>query len=136
MAYEGLSKITARVPEDLWLRARTRALEDGIQFQQLLEEALKLRLKQRRPQELMAPEDLPEICWPPEDEGEGSFEVRDAILKLPEKQRLAVLSVYLEGRTYDEAAQHTAIPLGSLKRYLRAGLATLHTQLSEYHDSA
>ena len=66
--------------------------------------------------------------------GEGSLEIRDAILKLPEKQRLAVLSVYLEGRTYDEAARHTEIPLGSLKRYLRDGLATLQAELSELRD--
>ena len=59
---------------------------------------------------------------------------RDAILKLPEKQRLAVLSVYLERRTYDEAARHTEIPLGSLKRYLRDGLATLQAELSELRD--
>src|SRR5262245_61320258 len=45
--------------------------------------------------------------------------IRTALQRLPEKQRLAVHTVYIEGRTYEEAAAATAIPLGSLKRYLK-----------------
>jgi len=72
--------------------------------------------------------------WPPpENTDETGFEVRDAVGTLPEKQQRAVVAVYVEGKTYDEAARDTGIPLGSLKRYLRDGLAALHAQLSEPH---
>ena len=58
-------------------------------------------------------------------------DVERALDALPEKQRQVVLSVYLEGRTYDDAAERTGIPLGSLKRYLRQGLAALRGSLAE-----
>lgn len=94
-----------------------------------------IRRKQRQAIEPEASEDSPELHWPPQEESnEGDFEVRDAVAKLPEKQQKALVAVYLEGRTYGEAAEETGIPLGSLKRYLREGLATLHGQLSELHD--
>jgi len=38
--------------------------------------------------------------------------------------------VYLEDQTYEEAVATTGIPLGSLKRYLRLGLAQLRAQLA------
>ena len=57
--------------------------------------------------------------------------VRSAVNDLPQDQRRAVHAVYMEGRTYREAAQVTSIPLGSLKRYLRLGLGQLRMQLAE-----
>ena len=42
-----------------------------------------------------------------------------------------MIAVYVEGRTYEEAAQATGIPLGSFKRYLRDGLAQLREELSD-----
>ena len=57
--------------------------------------------------------------------------VRSAFSHLPEEQRRAIQAVYLEGRTYEEAAAATGIPLGSLKRYLRLGLGQLRIQLAE-----
>jgi RNA polymerase sigma-70 factor (ECF subfamily) len=56
--------------------------------------------------------------------------VRSAFGRLPEEQRRAIQTVYLEGKTYEEAAEATAIPLGSLKRYLRLGLSQLREQLA------
>ena len=56
--------------------------------------------------------------------------VRQLLGKLPENHRKAVIGVYGEGRTYDQVAEETGIPLGSLKRYLREGLATLRRELS------
>jgi RNA polymerase sigma-70 factor (ECF subfamily) len=74
-----------------------------------------------------------ELSWPAAAEGEPAraLSVRDELAKLPEKQRLSVVAVYVEGRTYEEAAEATGIPLGSLKRYLREGLATLQARLGE-----
>ncbi|MBK7949096.1 MAG: sigma-70 family RNA polymerase sigma factor [Deltaproteobacteria bacterium] len=57
-------------------------------------------------------------------------DVLEAVDRLPENQRIAVVRVYAEGMTYDEAAEQTGIPLGSLKRYLRQGLAAIHESLN------
>ncbi len=54
-----------------------------------------------------------------------------ALSELSENQREAVVRVYVEGLTYPEAAKSTGIPLGSLKRYLRDGLARLREELGE-----
>jgi RNA polymerase sigma factor (sigma-70 family) len=67
-------------------------------------------------------------------EGLGQ-DVRGALERLPEKQRIAVLGVYLEGKTYSVVAEETGIPLGSLKRYLREGLARLREELVDFIDS-
>jgi RNA polymerase sigma-70 factor (ECF subfamily) len=61
---------------------------------------------------------------------EVSIDVRAAVGKLPEKKRLAVVGVYVEGKTYDQVADETGIPLGSVKRYLREGLGQLRRDLS------
>lgn len=58
-------------------------------------------------------------------------EVRDALERLGERERTALLEVYLVGRTYDEAAKASSIPLGSLKRALRTGLAQLREILND-----
>lgn len=56
-------------------------------------------------------------------------DLREALDRLSEKQRRAVVAVHLEGRSYEEAAAITGIPLGSLKRHLRDGLARLRERL-------
>ena len=60
-----------------------------------------------------------------------ALSVRSALHNLPEKQQQVVQAVYVEGRTYEEAAAVTAIPLGSLKRYLQQALTQLRKQLFE-----
>ncbi len=72
--------------------------------------------------------------WPPQRSiGDQAFELRDAvdraIARLDPRERAAVLEVYVRGRTYDEASAATAIPLGTLKRALRTGLARLREVL-------
>jgi DNA-directed RNA polymerase specialized sigma24 family protein len=62
--------------------------------------------------------------------------VRAALQNLPAEHRRAVQAVYVEGRTYEEAVVVTAIPLGSLKRYLRLGLARLREQLDGIRNAA
>jgi RNA polymerase sigma-70 factor (ECF subfamily) len=56
--------------------------------------------------------------------------VRELLGKLPEKQRKVIIGVYGWGRTYEQVAEETGIPLGSLKRYLREGLAAMRRELS------
>lgn len=75
------------------------------------------------------------LAWPPPEDGpEGGFQIWDKVRSLPEKQQAAVVLVYVEGCTYDEAAEKSGIPLGSLKRYLREGLAGLRESLAEFVD--
>lgn len=60
-----------------------------------------------------------------------AYDLRRALAELPEKKRLVVSLVYLEGKSYEEAAAESGIPLGSLKRYLREGLEELRQLLGE-----
>jgi RNA polymerase sigma-70 factor (ECF subfamily) len=68
-----------------------------------------------------------------EAEGVEARELREdlqrALARIPEKKRLVVLGVYVHGKTYDEVAAESGIPLGTLKRYLRDGLAELREEL-------
>ena len=64
-----------------------------------------------------------------------SHDIRNALERLPEKQQIAVLGVYLHGKTYNAVSEESGIPLGSLKRYLREGLAQLRNELSDFIDS-
>ena len=64
-----------------------------------------------------------------------SHDLRNALERLPEKQQVAVLGVYLHGKTYNAVSEESGIPLGSLKRYLREGLAQLRSDLSDFVDS-
>lgn len=57
--------------------------------------------------------------------------VRSALGELDERERAAVVEVYLKGQTYEEAASATGIPLGTLKRALKTGLARLREVLDE-----
>jgi RNA polymerase sigma-70 factor (ECF subfamily) len=54
--------------------------------------------------------------------------------KLPERKREIVLGVYGEGKTYEQVAQETGTPLGTLKGYLRASLAELRAHFAEELD--
>ena len=65
---------------------------------------------------------------------EAREDLRRALARVPEKNRVAVIAVCIEGRTYEEGAQVTGIPLGSFKRYLRDGLAQLREELSDLLD--
>lgn len=73
--------------------------------------------------------------WPPGGgEGlssEGRVAVWEALDHLPERSRTAVIEVYVRGRTYEEAAEHVQLPLGTLKRALREGLAALRAELAD-----
>jgi RNA polymerase sigma factor (sigma-70 family) len=61
---------------------------------------------------------------------ETAEEVWSVVRSLPEQQRLAIEGVYREGKAYQEVADATGIPLGTLKRRLQEGLRALHERLS------
>jgi len=62
------------------------------------------------------------------------IDLRRALAEMPEKKGEALLRVYVEGKTYEEVAIETGVPLGTLKRYLRDGLAELRRRLSDPPD--
>lgn len=59
-----------------------------------------------------------------------TIDLRRALASLPEKKGDLLVRVYIEGKSYEEAAIETGIPLGTLKRYLRDGLGELRELLS------
>jgi RNA polymerase sigma factor (sigma-70 family) len=92
----------------------------------------RLRVRLRVPEgEPLSWEELLEDEAPTADETPPELrrDLREALARLPEKERSAVAAVHVEGRTYEDAAAATGIPLGSLKRHLRDGLARLRAEL-------
>jgi RNA polymerase sigma factor (sigma-70 family) len=76
-----------------------------------------------------------ELRWPPApDRDPGGLGIGQQVSNLPEKQRKCIVSVYVEGNTYSQAAAATGIPLGSLKRHLREGLSTLRAELGDFRE--
>ena len=74
------------------------------------------------------------IPWPPSQSiQDNALDLRLSLSRaldaLPERERAAVIEVHVRGRTYEEAAEVTGIPFGSLKRALREGLARLRREL-------
>ena len=57
-------------------------------------------------------------------------ELWTAVEALPEEQQRALAGVYLEGKTYQEVSDETGVPLGTLKRRLREGIAALRQRLA------
>lgn len=57
-------------------------------------------------------------------------ELWDAVESLSDEQQRLLTGVYVEGRTYQEVSDATGVPLGTLKRRLREGLAALRARLA------
>jgi RNA polymerase sigma-70 factor (ECF subfamily) len=60
--------------------------------------------------------------------------IRLSLEKLPERKRQIVYGVYGEGKTYEQVAEETGTPLGTVKRYLREGLAELRREYGALLD--
>ena len=56
--------------------------------------------------------------------------VREALVALPENQRSLVELAYFEGLTHTEIAEHTGMPLGTVKTRLRNAMFALRAALS------
>jgi RNA polymerase sigma-70 factor (ECF subfamily) len=52
-----------------------------------------------------------------------------ALGDLPRQQQQVLHGVYVEGKTYETVSAETGIPLGTMKRRLRDGLAVLRRRL-------
>ena len=56
--------------------------------------------------------------------------MREALGKLPESQREALVLAYCGGLTADQIAQRVHIPLGTAKSRIRLGLARLRDEFA------
>jgi RNA polymerase sigma-70 factor, ECF subfamily len=57
--------------------------------------------------------------------------IREALRKLPEAQREAIVLAYWAGMTADQIAQRSGVPLGTAKSRIRLGLAKLRTEVAD-----
>lgn len=62
---------------------------------------------------------------------ETGQELRAALARLPIEQARAVVLAAVHGRTAAEIAEHEAVPVGTAKTRVRAGLAKLHRTLAD-----
>ena len=85
------------------------------------------RLKLVGGQEEPRAEEQPEIVA---DRAQDTEEVREALGKLPESQREALVLAYWGGLTADQIAQRIHIPLGTAKSRIRLGLARLRDEFA------
>jgi RNA polymerase sigma-70 factor (ECF subfamily) len=65
------------------------------------------------------------------ERGEDRSTVRDALRRLPEPQREALVLAYWGGMTADQIAQRSGVPLGTAKSRIRLGLAKLRTEVED-----
>lgn len=71
--------------------------------------------------------------------GDGSVEgltsdLWAAARRLPEDQQCVLHGVYRQGKTYQQVADETGLPLGTMKRRLRDALTTLRQRFAEEFD--
>ena len=67
-------------------------------------------------------------------QGERSQRVREALQTLPDKQRDLLWLAYYHGLSQSEIANHTNIPLGTVKSRMRQGLLKLKGTLQDLVD--
>jgi RNA polymerase sigma-70 factor (ECF subfamily) len=60
--------------------------------------------------------------------------VADALQSLPERSRTVIELNYFSGLTHDQIAEHTSLPLGTVKSDIRRGLARIRRHLELSHD--
>lgn len=130
----------------IWQKAETFDADKGSPLTWMLAvaryRALDL-LRMKRP-EVELPDEESEISLPPmtmaddsqdpqarSEESQGLDNMRVGLRQLPEEQRQAVLLAYYEGYTHQELAKHMNAPLGTVKSWVRRGLARLREILDE-----
>ena len=79
----------------------------------------------RRTKESLLSETSTDVVLDPDSGFEEREEVREALQKLSDVQREALVLAYFGGRTYREVAQELDIPEGTAKTRLRDGLTKL-----------
>lgn len=77
----------------------------------------------------------PSLPHRPADE-EVVVGMRLSLERLPEAKARVVYAVYGEGKTYEQVARETGIPVGTVKRHLREGLEALRREYDAVLESA
>jgi RNA polymerase sigma factor (sigma-70 family) len=90
---------------------------------------LKRQLRQHEKDALPWDDETARAATAPEAGDERLAALWSAVAALPEPERAIVEGIYREGRSYEEVAGATGLPLGTLKRRLTATLASLRQQL-------
>ena len=108
----------------LRMMARSRALDLWREGQALgrASDRLKVAVAQDAPRDAI---DRPAAQAERREEGAT---VRDAVRRLPDAQREAVVMAYWGGLTADEIAQRIEVPLGTAKSRIRLGLEKLRAE--------
>jgi len=126
-------EITQDVFLKVWTRARSYIAERGMFVVWLLSIARhaaldRVRLENRRPPntEEGTPEDQAE---PDHDPDEARWRsLRLIVQSLPLEQRQVIEFAYFHGMSHGEIAEHTGLPLGTVKSRLRAAMEELRKQ--------
>jgi RNA polymerase sigma-70 factor (ECF subfamily) len=71
-----------------------------------------------------------------DEEAERAFAVRQALSVLDSGPRRAIQMAYYEGLSYQEVARRLAVPEGTLKSRIRAGLRAMRSVLAERRPEA
>ncbi len=93
---------------------------------------LKRELRVRERDALPWDDEMARAAAPSGDPGAAASrrELWAAVAALPEEQQRLLTGVYLEGKTYQEMSTASGVPLGTLKRRLREGIAALRSRLA------
>jgi RNA polymerase sigma-70 factor (ECF subfamily) len=70
------------------------------------------------------------------ERGEDREAVREALRRLPESQREALVLAYWGGMTADQIARRSGVPLGTAKSRIRLGLAKLRAEVEDVFGEA
>lgn len=94
-----------------------------------------LRSRQRN-RALFAPEEAGEhVGETPMMAVAETLDIREAIARLPEDQRIAIALVLVEGFSYREASELLEIPIGTLTSRLARGRAALQAYLGDAQEN-
>ena len=70
-----------------------------------------------------------------QDAAAVAMDLDRALATLADDVRLCIVLAYHEGMTHGEIADHTGLPLGTIKSHIRRGTKRLQQQLSAYIDT-
>jgi RNA polymerase sigma-70 factor (ECF subfamily) len=90
---------------------------------------LKHHLRLKESEALPWDEETARVAAPPAADASEAAELWAAVRALPDDEQRILHGLYRQGRTYQEVADDTGIPLGTLKRRLRGALDTLRERL-------
>jgi RNA polymerase sigma-70 factor (ECF subfamily) len=90
---------------------------------------LKQHLRLKEGDALPWDDEAARIASPPVPDAREAVELWSAVGSVPDDEQRILHGLYRQGRTYEEVAHDTGIPLGTLKRRLRSALDTLRALL-------